>query len=133
MEPLLIGGITDVQVVGTSEHSGGAVDEFTKDVSVAGMSLGVGDHVNHDVMQRDASISPPPHMSDGVQGQFVDGRVREVPGAPVAVHDFLPGLVGGRPELGGRPGVAGEALADRRTRTPEHLAEVPEGVWQCCA
>jgi hypothetical protein len=48
---------------------------------VAGMSLRISDDVEHDVMQRDGRISPPPHMSDGVQGQFVDGRVSEVPGA----------------------------------------------------
>ena len=125
-ESFLLGDVANVEVVGTLQHADRAVDQLTDDVRMARVALRVGSDVHQDVVQRDGSVAPPRHLPDGIQGEVADRRVREVPGVSVAIDDVLAGLLGGSPELGGRPCIAREPRSRRVTGSPEHLAEVPE-------
>jgi hypothetical protein len=69
-ESVLFGGIVNVEIVCASEHSGRAIDEFAEDVRVTCVTLGGGDDVDHDVMQRDTSIPPAPPVSNATQREF---------------------------------------------------------------
>ena len=51
------------------------------DVGVAGVPMGLGDHVHEDLVQRDLAPlpRPPRHLADGIQPQRVDRGVRMRP------------------------------------------------------
>jgi hypothetical protein len=54
------------------KHADRAVDQLSNDVRVPGVALGVRSDVHHDVMEGHGIVSPPPHVSDGVQSEFAD-------------------------------------------------------------
>jgi hypothetical protein len=105
-----------------------AVDELADDVGLPGVPVGLGDHVDQDLVQRHlaAVLRPPRDMTDVVQRERADGGVGMRPGPPVQAGDLLTGLVGGGPHVRVGLGVVlqpGQRLAER---APEGIAEVPE-------
>jgi hypothetical protein len=83
----------------------GAVDELPDDVGVAGVPVGLGDHVREDPLQRDLAplLRPPRHLTDGIQRQGVDRGVRMGPDTVVQTNDLFPrqSLIGMRKGSGG--------------------------------
>jgi hypothetical protein len=69
---------------------------------VAGVPVGVGDHVHEDLMQRDLAplLRPPWHLADGIQRQRTDRGVRARPDTVVQTDDEFPRLLGGGPHVG---------------------------------
>jgi hypothetical protein len=65
------------QVVVAVPQPDRAVDELPDDVGMAGVPMGLGDHVHQDPLQRDLAPlpRPPRHIADGIQRQRVDGGV----------------------------------------------------------
>ena len=94
--------VTLCHVVVAAAQPGGAVDELTDDVGLAGMPVGFGDHMDQDLVQRHLApvFRPPRHVAHRVQGQRADRGVRVRPGPPVQPGDLLPRLSGGGPHVG---------------------------------
>ena len=68
------------------------------------MAVGLGDHVDQDLVQRHlaALLGPPRHLTERVELQRLDRRVGVRPDPVVEVDDLLPRLVGGGPHVGVR-------------------------------
>src|SRR5581483_6485704 len=62
------------QIVVAIAQARGAVDELADDVGLPGVPVGLGDHVNQDLVQRHRAplIGPPRDMTHGVQRQRAD-------------------------------------------------------------
>jgi hypothetical protein len=98
-----------------------AVDELPDDVGLAGVPVGLGDHVHQDLLQRDLAPlpRPPRHLADGIQRQRVDRGIRVRPDTVVQTNELFPrqspiGMRKGRaavcPGARGSLGSAGAAL-----------------------
>src|SRR5689334_24646696 len=83
-------------VVVALTQAGRAVDELADDIGLPGVPVGLGDHVDQDLVQGHlaAALRPPGDMADVVQRERADGGVGMRPGPPVQAGDLLTGLLG---------------------------------------
>ena len=96
--PRLVPG-REVAVVGP--QPGRPVDELADDVGLAGVPVGLGDHVHQDPVQRDLTppLLPPRYVAGCVQGQRADRGVRVRPGPVVQLDDVAAWLLGRGPHI----------------------------------
>ena len=125
-ESLLVVGIANMEVVNAADHPDRAIDQFSDDVGVTGVTLRVGGDMHQDLMQRHGIVPPPPHPPGRVQGEVVDRRVRDLPGGSVPLDQAVSGLVRSSPELGRWTRVARPPRLCGARRSPEHITEVRE-------
>lgn len=85
-------------------HSYGAVDQLADDVGMTRVPLGVGDHSDECMMQRQRVVirRPARHRADGIERQLIEGGVRQAPGLSIAIDDARSRLVGRDPQIAAR-------------------------------
>ena len=115
-------------VVVAFPQAGGAVDELADDVGLPGVPVGLGDHVDQDLVQRHLApaLRPPRHMTDRVQRERADGGVGVRPGLPVQAGDLLARLVDCGPHVRVGFGVIRQPRQRLAERAPEAIAEIAE-------
>src|SRR5687768_15136193 len=119
------GGISGAKVVVTLEESCRAVDEFSDDVGVASVPLGLCRHMHKDVMQRECGVGAPPwHLSHCIEWQLGDGCVGKLPRTLVEIDDVILRFVRCCPQV--RVGFRGFSHPRKRQTvwTTERHAEV---------
>src|ERR1700728_2217202 len=106
----------------------GTIDQLSDDVGVPGVSLGVDDDVDQGLVQRDLVLADGPmrHLSDGVEGQGVDGGIGMAPGPALQLDDLFARLIGPGPLIGVGLGVILEPRRRLSWRASEGSAEVDE-------
>jgi len=79
------------QVVIVGLQPSGPIDEFTDEIGMPGVPVGLGDHVHEDLMERHLSAVgwPPRHVADRIQVQRLDRLIGVRPGPPVYPDDLV--------------------------------------------
>src|SRR6202022_186622 len=115
-------------VVVAVTQTSGAVDELADDVGLPGMPVGLGDHVDQDLVERHLApvIRPPRHMTDRIQRERADNGVGVRPGPPVQAGDLRARFVGGGPHVRVGFGVILQPWQPLAEWAAEAIPEIPE-------
>lgn len=71
------------------EQPDGSIDEFSDDVGVTRVPLGVGDEMDDHVVQRHGAATPPWDVPDRVEREIRDGHVSERPSLLCESNDLV--------------------------------------------